>query len=196
MHLVMFHCIKNVCICITVSTSKIWLHIDTELTVTTTTCRNAMQTIPATRTHTLVTHWFTEVRLQLHLITFNKSAGAGCKSVGMGTSVLPSNCHPQEVASVTDVIPSATATADEVASAGTKLLVLLYGGQISDNLNRLRFAKYMQKIPTSPVLPENLPPTERAAFYHSLRVHLQVMQWAALNTSVTDAMGCTEYICH
>jgi len=58
---------------------------------------------------------------------------------------------------------------------------------MSDNLNRLRFAKYMQKIPTSPVLPEKLPPTERAAFYHTLRVHLRVMQWTALNTSITEA---------
>jgi len=46
----------------------------------------------------------------------------------------------------------------------------------------------MQKIPTSPVLPEKMPPTERAAFYHSLRVHLQVMQWTALNTSITEAI--------
>jgi len=88
---------------------------------------------------------------------------------------------------LTDIVASTTGTADEVASAGMKLLVLLYGGQMSDNLNRLRFAKYMQKIPTSQVLPEKLPPTERAALYHSLRVHLQVMQWTTLNTSVTEA---------
>lgn len=28
--------------------------------------------------------------------------------------------------------------------------------------------------------PQNLPPTERAAYYHSLRVHLQVVQWKSL----------------
>jgi len=50
------------------------------------------------------------------------------------------------------------------------------GGQMSNNLNRSRFSKYMQKSPTSPVLLEKLPPTERAAFYHSLCVHLQRMQ--------------------
>jgi len=88
---------------------------------------------------------------------------------------------------LTDIIASTTGTTDEVASAGMKLLVLLYGGQMSDNLNRLRFAKYMQKIPTSQVLLEKLPPTERAAFYHSLHVHVQVMQWTTLNTSVTEA---------
>ena len=35
--------------------------------------------------------------------------------------------------------------------------------------------------------PENLPPTERAAFYHSLRVHLQICQWKTLNLEVLDA---------
>ena len=95
--------------------------------------------------------------------------------------------HLAETLSLTDVIASATATPDDVASAGIKLLVLLYGGTMSDTLNSLRFSKYMQKISTSPVLPEKLPPTERAGFYHSLRVHLQVMQWATLNTSVMEA---------
>ena len=35
--------------------------------------------------------------------------------------------------------------------------------------------------------PENLPPTERAAFYHSLLVHLQICQWKTLHLEVLDA---------
>jgi len=36
---------------------------------------------------------------------------------------------------------------------------------------------------SSTMRPERLPPTERAAFQHSLRVHLQVMTWKRLNVS-------------
>ena len=32
--------------------------------------------------------------------------------------------------------------------------------------------------------PENLPPSERAAYYHSLRVHLQVSQWKHLDIHI------------
>ena len=35
--------------------------------------------------------------------------------------------------------------------------------------------------------PEKLPPTERAAYYHSLRVHVQVCQWKSLQLDVLDA---------
>jgi hypothetical protein len=35
-------------------------------------------------------------------------------------------------------------------------------------------------------LPERLPPTENAAYFHSLRVHLQVLQWSMLSTDVVD----------
>ena len=41
---------------------------------------------------------------------------------------------------------------------------------------------------TSSVKPQVLPPTERAAYYHSLRVHLQVIQWKSLlGTSLEPA---------
>jgi len=51
----------------------------------------------------LFRHIHIQIRLQLHLITFNNSAGAGSKSVVMGTNVLPFNLHPQSVALVIDV---------------------------------------------------------------------------------------------
>ena len=37
---------------------------------------------------------------------------------------------------------------------------------------------------TSGLVPEKLPPTDGAAKYHSLRVHLQVVIWKTLNTSI------------
>ena len=36
--------------------------------------------------------------------------------------------------------------------------------------------------------PERLPPTERAAHYHSLRVHLQIVRWKELNNNYLNAL--------
>ena len=33
------------------------------------------------------------------------------------------------------------------------------------------------------IKPQSLPPTERATLYHSLRVHVQVIQWKTLMTT-------------
>jgi len=48
----------------------------------------------------------------------------------------------------------------------------------------LRYIRYMQLVANSVTRPrpERLPPTERAAYYHLMRVHLQVMQWQTLQT--------------
>ena len=36
------------------------------------------------------------------------------------------------------------------------------------------------------IVPERLPPTPRAASFHSMRVHLQVIIWKALDTSILE----------
>ena len=38
------------------------------------------------------------------------------------------------------------------------------------------------------IKPQSLPPTERATYYHSLRVHLQVIQWKTLMTTNVDPL--------
>ena len=38
------------------------------------------------------------------------------------------------------------------------------------------------------ILPERLPPTERASHYHSLRVHHQVIVWETLGEIVNDPL--------
>ena len=38
------------------------------------------------------------------------------------------------------------------------------------------------------IKPQSLPPTERATYYHSLCVHLQVIQWKALMTTNADPL--------
>jgi hypothetical protein len=65
---------------------------------------------------------------------------------------------------------------------GYKLLQMLYGGTARDNLNHMRNVTYMHLAVTSTKRPrpERLPPTERAANFLLLRVHLQVVQWLHL----------------
>ena len=64
-----------------------------------------------------------------------------------------------------------------------------YGGKSDDNLTSLRYAKFMEAVTTSLSLnPENLHPTERAIFFHVLRVHLQIAQWKLLDVSCLNPL--------
>ena len=56
--------------------------------------------------------------------------------------------------------------------------------KLCDSINMEITAKY--KTATKP---QSLPPTERATYYHSLRVHLQVIQWKTLMTTDADPLG-------
>ena len=69
------------------------------------------------------------------------------------------------------------ASCSQIASVGSQIFVKMYDGKPSDNLDYLRYIKYMGYIATSTktLQPERLPPTVRAAFFHSLHVHLKVM---------------------
>ena len=90
---------------------------------------------------------------------------------------------------LTDIFSSDTVTTNDVAEAGAKLLLMLYGGKADENLNSLRHSIYMRMCSTSasrPV-PERLPPTQRAAYYHCLRVYLQVSQWRKLAVACMNA---------
>ena len=54
-------------------------------------------------------------------------------------------------------------------------------GKIGDTLTELRYKNYMKIAAySSKIVPSKLPPTERAAWYHSLRVYLQIQQWKTL----------------
>ena len=73
-------------------------------------------------------------------------------------------------------------TAEEVGKAGSHVFVILYGGKKEESLRDLRYYKYMDMVASNSTSldPQKLPPTERAAFYHSLRVYLQIMLWKRL----------------
>ena len=62
-----------------------------------------------------------------------------------------------------------------------------YVAKMGDTLNVLRHSKFVPMLATSSVVePSDLPLTERAAYYHALRVHLQVAQWMNLDLECLD----------
>ena len=82
-----------------------------------------------------------------------------------------------------NVFKKGDATKDEVAHAGEKLLLALYGANGSDDsLNKLRYAFYWKQLAKKCLTSQEgfqlqkLPPTYDAAKYHSYRVYLQVQQ--------------------
>ena len=62
-------------------------------------------------------------------------------------------------------------TAEQIGKAGLQAFVIMFGGKKNDSLNSLRYAKFMEMVTSnkSSLDPQNLPPTERPAYFHSLR---------------------------
>ena len=88
--------------------------------------------------------------------------------------------HP-EVQTCANKISECESSAKEVGEAGHQLFCILYGGTKQDTLTSLRYARYMTMMAKSKrVEPHRLPPTEHAAYHHSLHVHLQVVNWINL----------------
>ena len=88
----------------------------------------------------------------------------------------------QEVRQWCAVFEQEDATRDDVGEAGERIFISMYGGKPDDSLTKLQHARYREIAATnsSVLRPERLPPTERAAFQYSLRVHMQVMIWKSL----------------
>ena len=71
-----------------------------------------------------------------------------------------------------------SSSTDEIGEAGIELFILMFNGKIGDTLTELIYNNYMKMAAySSKIVPSKLPPTERAALYHSLRVYLQIQQW-------------------
>ena len=78
---------------------------------------------------------------------------------------------------------------EEVGTKGIAIFCNLYGGREDLSLNHLRYIRYQTMVARcSNIEPERLPPTERAAHYHSLRVYLQVIQWDELDNKCCNAL--------
>ena len=89
-----------------------------------------------------------------------------------------------------EIFGDLTASQEVVTRAGLPLLSVVYGGQPTDSLDRLRYLQYLSVTSTSsvPLKPERLPPTSRAAIFHLFRVHCQVAQWKTLSTKSIDPL--------
>ena len=94
------------------------------------------------------------------------------------TALLKKLKQSAELQDLASVMNDVEADSEMIGEAGCKLFILMYGGKKNDSLSNLRYVKYMQMVTSSKKIePHKLPPTARAAFFHSLRVHLQVVIW-------------------
>jgi len=86
---------------------------------------------------------------------------------------------------------------DSIGNADSALTVKMFGGNPDTTLRQLRYHKYMESIATHSSLQlELLPPIERAIYFLSLRVHLQVCQWRFLSLDYVDLIkwGWQKYV--
>ena len=81
-----------------------------------------------------------------------------------------------------------TSPENTIRTAGSKAMQITYGcGDIP--LDQYRYKQFQKQASKGKIDPDRLPPTENATAQHSLRVHLQVMIWKHLNTSVLQPVG-------
>ena len=76
----------------------------------------------------------------------------------------------------------ANAKQDEIGFAGIQFMTQMFGGKQNESLTTLRHAKWEKAILlNNDVDPATLPPSERAAHFHSLRVYLEMRRSETLN---------------
>lgn len=109
-------------------------------------------------------------------------AWSGCDTTsatfGQGKTSLIKKLQVNEEVQKISSLFCQSSTAQEIGEAGIRLFVNLYGGKEKHSLRYVRFMGMASS--NKEIDPQKLPPTERAAHYHSLRVHLQVMLWKKL----------------
>jgi len=119
-----------------------------------------------------------------HLLFIHAWTGCDTTSATFGhgkANLLKKIQVSEEVQQIAQLMGDSSMTPEEVGRAGIRLFTILFGGKDDDSLNSLRYVKFIEMVSASKVVdPQKLPPTERAALFHSLRVHLQVMLWKTL----------------
>ena len=123
-----------------------------------------------------------------HLLFLHAWSGCDTTSATFGhgiTSLLKRIKECKEIQQISSLMSEYSATAEQISKAGTRLFVITYGGKQEDSLNSLRYIKFMEMVSSSKASldPQKLSPTERAAHFHSLRVHLQVIIWKKLSNN-------------
>ena len=121
-----------------------------------------------------------------HILAIHAWGGCDTTSAVFGHGkcrILKLAQQSQEVRQWCAVFAQEDATWGAVGEAGERIFISMYDGKPDDSLTKLRHARYREIAATnsSVLRPERLPLTERTAFEHSIRVHLQVMIWKSLN---------------
>ena len=128
----------------------------------------------------------------LYLLFLHAWSGCDTTSATFGQgkiSLMKKLKQSKDVQAIAELMMDHNATVEQVGEVGVRLFVIVFGGKQSDSLNTLRYAKYMEMVASAKNIdPQKLPPTARAAYYHSLRVHLQVILWKELTTDSLDPL--------
>ncbi len=102
-----------------------------------------------------------------------------CPSAQGKTNLMKKIKASEEVQQISLLMGDPSLTVEEIGkAAGVCLFVIPFGGRQKDYLN---FLRYVEMVSSNKVIDQQkLPPTERAAHFHSLRVRLQLMLWKKL----------------
>ena len=110
-------------------------------------------------------------------------AWSGCDTTsatyGQGkTAILKRLIADEKVRILSESISDSNDVPKDVAMAGQKLFVRLYGGGDQANLASLRLNRFKQMmVQSNSVRVASLPPSTNASGLHAMRVHLQVAEW-------------------
>jgi len=83
----------------------------------------------------------------------------------------------------------------EVANAGERVLLCLYGDPTGSDLNTSRYRIFQKRLSVAKnfVHPQDVPPTSSASKFHSYRTYLQVQQWLGSKPSSASTFQPTEW---
>lgn len=100
------------------------------------------------------------------------------------------NIQDNILAAASNTFMKKNASKEEVAAAGEKAIVALYGGTNDVSLNVLRYQIFQKKVAVAKIFvhPEDLPPTSAAAKFHSYRAYYQVQCWMGSQTENLSAL--------
>ena len=85
---------------------------------------------------------------------------------------------------VSKVFMNDKSTPEEIAKAAALGIKAVYKCAADKSLGKIRYQKYIDMSCRGNILPEKLPPTERASCFHGLRVFYQIMQWRCIDEEV------------
>ncbi|XP_066924439.1 uncharacterized protein [Clytia hemisphaerica] len=117
-------------------------------------------------------------------------AWSGCDSTSAiynkgKTSFLNLVRKSKKMQSAAEIMTNTWTEKSKIGEVSISIFVDLYGGKDRSSLRQLRYTKYKQMLSDGLIEPEKLPPSERSAYYHGLRVHLQIMQWLLMDEDDT-----------